>query len=504
MANPFDQFDNANGNPFDEFDEAQPNSAPAKTTPIPLSPHELQQGRIASSGIGGIPIMDEVSGALAGVSSLLKGRGFMPAYEAERDKFRNAASNYQNENPWSAAGMSAVGSLPLLLVGGGTQAAATLPGRMAQGATAGGAYGAASGFAGGEGGAGNRALNAVEVGIPSAVLGGVTPAVAEGALGAGKWIGGKLRGGDAPPTAEALKTAARGAYAKAENAGVIIDKNSFKSAVSDIQKELAEEGIDATLHPKALAAFKRLEAVDDHLTLKGAEQLRRVVQGAAKSIEPDERRMASIIRDKLDDYMSGLESKDLVGGDAAKATEALKEARGLWSKASKGELLDDLVERAQTRASQFSGSGYENAIRTEFRQLAMNEKRMRRFSADEREAIQAVVKGGPVGNALRLLGKLAPTGVVSGGIGAGAGYLAGGPAGAALIPAAGLVGRQGATMATERNARLASELVRRGGPAPVKPFAPAQIEGLDPTLIGMMEALGLDRLLLAPTRQQAP
>lgn len=161
-------------------------------TPIPLSPHERQQGRIASTGIGGIPVMDEASGALAGVSSLLKGKGFVPAYEAERDKFRKAAGDYQKENPWSAAGMSAVGSAPLALATGGVTAAPTLLGRMGQGAATGGAYGAATGFAGGEGGLQPRLEGAAKVGIPSAVMGAATPAITQGAANAGKWLGSRL------------------------------------------------------------------------------------------------------------------------------------------------------------------------------------------------------------------------------------------------------------------------------------------------------------------------
>ena len=47
------------------------------------------------------------------------------------------------------------------------------------------------------------------------------------------------------------------------------------------------------------------------------------------------------------------------------------------------------------RAAQFSGSGFENALRTEFRNLAQNPKRLRGFSAEEQAAIRRVARGGP-------------------------------------------------------------------------------------------------------------
>ena len=64
-----------------------------------------------------------------------------------------------------------------------------------------------------------------------------------------------------------------------------------------------------------------------------------------------------------------------------------------------------------------------------------------------------------------MLGKLAPTGIVSAGIGGSAGYALGGPVGAVAVPAVGAIARRGATKMTQRNVEKASELVRSGAPA---------------------------------------
>lgn len=267
------------------------------------------------------------------------------------------------------------------------------------------------------------------------------------------------------PTFEKLKELSGEVYDIADQSGVVVSNQSFGRSVESLGKKLTEAGIDPTLHPKATAAFKRLaDGVAEDLPLRQFETLRRVAKGAASSIDRDEQRIARIITDHLDDYLGGIGKSDVVAGDPVVASKALTKARALWSRAKKGEEVEELIERANERAAQFSGSGLENAIRTEFRQLALNAKKMRRFTKAEQAAIRQVGRGGPTVNALRMLGKFAPTGVVSSVLSGGAGAAVGGAAGAVALPAAGLAARQGATALTQRNARLASELMRRGIP----------------------------------------
>ena len=117
----------------------------------------------------------------------------------------------------------------------------------------------------------------------------------------------------------------------------------------------------------------------------------------------------------------------------------------------------------------FSGAGVENALRREFKKLAKSND-FRLFNKEEQQAILGVVNGGPVSNAMRFLGKFAPTGVVSGALGpalgSSIGFGAAGPiglAGAAVIPSIGIAGRVAATKATESAAAKASAKMRAGG-----------------------------------------
>lgn len=291
----------------------------------------------------------------------------------------------------------------------------------------------------------------------------------------------------APPSSEALKDQAQNAYRAAESAGVVIGEASFENAFLNIAKDAAKQGLHPKLHPRALAALESLgNEVGKPLTLEKADTLRKVLKNAASTADASERRIVMRAVDKFDDYIAGLKPTDVLAGDAKAATEALTEARGLWSKARKSEAVEDLMERAKTRASQFSGSGYENALRTEFRNLIMNPRKMRVFSAEEQDAIKKVAKGGALENSLRMLGKFAPTGVVSSALSGGMGFAAAGPAGAVALPALGFAARRGATALTERNAKLAAELMRRGSPIPpsLRPFLPALPAALAPRVTG--------------------
>jgi hypothetical protein len=336
---------------------------------------------------------------------------------------------------------------------GGVEKFSNIAGRMITGAAAGGA-------------------------IDKAVMGGLgltrTPTVSQ-----------------APPTADKLKELSRQAYQQAEDAGVVIKPESFANRVGEIVGSAAKEGIDPTLHPQATAALRRLtDAVQQNrpIAMQELETLRKVVKGAAGSISKDERRIAGIMADAIDDYALSLGASDVVAGEAENVGRLLSNARGLWSRASKSEVVEGLIERAENRASQFSGSGYENALRTEFRNLVQNPRRLRLFTPTEQQALRRVARGGPVENILRYFGKLAPTGVVSTALSGGIGAVAAGAPGAVGVPLAGAMARQGATALTSRNAQLAAELMRRGGPAAAVPLsdavartAPAAL-GATPTL----------------------
>jgi hypothetical protein len=146
----------------------------------------------------------------------------------------------------------------------------------------------------------------------------------------------------------------------------------------------------------------------------------------------------------------------------------LPEARAVANRYLNAEKLERARNLAGARAGQFSGSGYENALRTEYRTLDRNaiNTNGRGMGDPLLAAIENVARGTPASNAARWVGKLAPTNVVSGGGAAGLGYLVGGAPGAVIVPTIGMAGRRAATNMGIRNAEIAELTARNGGPLP--------------------------------------
>ena len=393
------------------------------------------------------------------------------AYERNLTRERGKIAAAREEHPIATGVGEAAGGLVTggnLSKGGVTllnTAKPTATNMIARGAGEGAAYGAAYGLGEGEGldDRLNKAASGARIGAATGgILGGVAARGARKAAEA------------AVPDVDALQSASRGLYKEAEQVGLAFKPQSFAQGVDDIAAAAADAGIDRTIHPKATAALARLEeAKGQPLDLKQFDILRRVLNAAAKSNEPDERRVASIMIDKLDDYLDALPASEVLSGDPKAASSLIKNARQLWSRARKADVLDEINRRIEIDKSKYSASGRENAIRTEFRALAKRKDFTRMFSENEQKAIVRVAEGGPVGNALRWLGKLAPSGVVSGAP-AGAALYMGEPVAAAGIAGIGMAGRAAATAATRRNATLADLVIRNGGVLPTATNVPAR------------------------------
>jgi hypothetical protein len=254
------------------------------------------------------------------------------------------------------------------------------------------------------------------------------------------------------PTVQELKGQAGQQYKFAEEAGAIFKKNPYKQFAEGLESTLVKEGMDETLTPKVVAALKRInQEKGSNVTLEKIEILRRIGRGAASSIDANESRIGNIIIDKLDDFVENAQSTQLTKG-SPEAIRALVDARELWKRAKKTEIIDDLKASAELRAeANFSQSGMENALRRKLVNLADNPRKLRAFSKEEQELIKSTAKGGPIQNALRLAGKLAPTSVISGGGSATLGYLFGGPYGAVIAPVLGGISRKGAEQLGLRN-----------------------------------------------------
>lgn len=340
--------------------------------------------------------------------------------------------------------------------------AKTTMGAVGQGALMGGAYGFGSGEGGFESRLGSSALGAGTGGLAGGAVRGVANAIE------------RRMAGKVAPTIEELGLYANKAYKAADEAGVIIKPESTQRLTAAIKQQLAEDGFDEVLHPGVVAVLNRLDRLEgENVTLKGMDIVRRVAGNAASDVtKRDQRRIVGKMIDQIDDFIGGLKPGDVLAGNSKEAANQMLRARSLWTRMKKAEKVDTAILKAERRAATTgSGGNADNAVRQNVRSILDNPKLARGLSTAEKKAADNVVFGTMGQNLLRLGGKAAPTGIVSGGgsaaTGALIGGLLGGPAGAAVgaaaLPAAGSASKFLADRMTTRNVEKLSQLIRSGG-----------------------------------------
>jgi hypothetical protein len=320
--------------------------------------------------------------------------------------------------------------------------------------------------AGAVGGAVGEATDSDLMGLGAAMLTpGVKgiPQMARGAMDASKAKSAIIKNA---PSQESLKAAGNAAYKKASEISGKVRPESFSALLDDLDNIAMKEGAAEGLTPKVFGALKAARSRVGEMGVDDLEIVRRQLGMAIDPMDKNQSRIAMKLRDRLDDYVQNIGADDLADGSMDGAAAALKDARAIWSKNRKTEIIEEIMEKAQTQAS-----GHENGLRIGFRALLNNKKKMAGFTDDERQAIKEVAEGTPTRNAMRLLGKFgfdfqANTNALGAILGGGAGYGAGGPLGAVALPAVGSAARYGSDKLTSRSAELARALAATGGQMP--------------------------------------
>lgn len=267
--------------------------------------------------------------------------------------------------------------------------------------------------------------------------------IAGGAVGAAG--GAKGRKVESAPTAAQLKEQANIAYQRSAEAGAVIKPESLENAGQNIVNKVSSKiVIDPEVDTGAMAINRRLtKTFEQPQTLEQLDLTRQFIRDE----QAGGGRNAKYAREALkefDAYIEGLGKKDIIAGDSTKAVNALKDARDLWKRSNKTQIIEDLLQSAELRSGNYSQSGIENAVRQKLISLADSED-MKFFSLGEQEAIRSAAKGGKVQNVLRWMGKLSPSSVVAAGAGSYIGASMLGPAGAVIAPAVGYGAKLGAT-----------------------------------------------------------
>lgn len=461
----------AHGNPDGTFGQVPEgmvlNPITGQMTSRDLLAGNIKPG-IAASGITGgaqgatFGLSDEGIGAL---NAIIPGNGTAgQRYDFGREYARAMLDAARRDHPVAAYGGEIGGSLALPL--GAMKSTGKLALDMGKSALVGGAMSGAYGFGTGEGGAGDRLVNAKDAAQYGAAIGGAIPLAGAGIKKIAERImeRGAIKAAAAnAPTTEQLRSAGNAAYKAIDDAGVSVKTDVAKAGLADIADALRGEGVGLDVGGKVFPASRSIMDAAETFTegkntvpFRDLDILRRFTgaAGASNLANKADTRLATGARTALDDMVMGLGPNDIDSGDLQALQTMLPKARELWSKMSKSQMIGDAIEAGSNNYL----SGPASGIRNQFARILRNPKLARGFNEVELKAMRGVLGGSIPERALHLaaggMGKLmtALGGFAGGG-------LPGAAAGAGLS-----FGLQKASEAVAmKNAEIARALVANGG-----------------------------------------
>jgi hypothetical protein len=270
---------------------------------------------------------------------------------------------------------------------------------------------------------------------------------------------------DVVPTPDQLRQEVGSLYREVERTGQVAPPRATADMLARANRLLQSEGrmtpagklVDEQA-PINSAMTMLGDYAGNPMTPTQAGAVRSLLSEGMGSPEPAQRRIAGMLTDEFDKW-------------ATPVLPGIEPARELARRGIEGRRIQQALDIAEDRATNFTQSGPENALRNAFRNLSVGETRgTQRFSPEVSSAIDNVVQGNPISNAARAVGKLAPTGAIPIGVGAGMGglgYALGGTEGAAMLGGGaalfGSAGRRFATRQTEQAAETALNTAM-GGP----------------------------------------
>jgi len=366
---------------------------------------------------------------------------------------------------------------------------ASLAGRVARGALAGGAAGGTYGFMEGEGSAGDRARGAM---LPAGL--GAAGGVAAPLIGAGigKMVNNRANNralrelAEGAPDQRAVRRQATELFDSRQGQ---LSRPAFREAVEETAEEARGMGMRPRVTPTAQGAADDIlsdaSKATDNIGINELDSARNVAQMAAGNItNPREAAIGTKFVNAIDDFVD--QAAERLGANG-------REARRLWGVMRKMGEIDEIFERASVNAR-----GLENGLRVEFRKILRNPKQRKKWSKTELDAMRSVLNSESVlGRIVRNVGNLGLN--LSGGSNA-MGAAASAGLGGAVGDVPGAVGALAATTAarasdaarTQAAAQRVADIVRLGGRVNVPDkFTPAARGLLDETVFSGLYGLNV-------------
>lgn len=409
--------------------------------------------------------------ASAAVESLAPGVN----YADRRDHYRQQEEVLERDNPALAMGAEIGGGLvgaavPVLGTLGTLGKGARLLPRIAASTAAGAGMGGTYGFMEGEGVEDRASQGRLGAGI-GAIVGALAPAVGAGVQRlADRRVGNAaLRGAvESAETAAQQRGASGAAYDVFDGADAQISPEGLTRLRQQLDAVLPQKGLGtlpgvANRTPGGQQILNTVGAMDDQVRaaaaagqnpavpLKSIEELRRFAGDVAQDVNPIGRptadaRMGNIAVDEIDSFVDGLRAADVPIGDVKTATDALKKARELWARATKTQLLENVLGAQDDYLG-----GAASAIRNKVGTLLRNPKTARQFSEAEKVVLRRIIGGNGLSRAIRLAGN---------GIGRQLQMMTGGALGGIPGAVAGALTGELSAEVANRNAIRAAEIAR--------------------------------------------
>ena len=238
-------------------------------------------------------------------------------------------------------------------------------------------------------------------------------------------------------TAQEFRTKANESYTKAAEQGGILSPeltNKFIDESNKLQPQTAEGQLISGTTAATELLQKAQQLRDKPLSLQAAQEIDSAMTAEiTKYVDPLTGRPTAEglglikIQDKFRDTINSATEKDIAGGKTG--FDSWKEGKDYWARAAKLNDIEKIISRAELMEQPSTG------IKSGFRTLASNPKRMAGYTKQEQALIRKAAKTGIVTGAFRLAGSgLVPIGtlVAGGGIGGAAGAYLGSSASKAI------------------------------------------------------------------------
>ena len=275
------------------------------------------------------------------------------------------------------------------------------------------------------------------------------------------------------PALEEIEREAKANYATADAYNVQLHAHPVAQLADQITAQLKAAGFRdyPGMNPATFSAVKELaEPLTEgrNVTMGDFNAIRHVLTNIAiDNRGKTEGAAAYRALQAMEDYLGNLaQTPQHIATNAQNAPAMLQElqaGRGNWRAAKR---LEEFEEReyqaANQAASAGTGANYVNTVRQRFKAILNNKKERGRYSEEEIDAMERIVRGTYTGNIARFVGKLAPHGPVSMLPSLGAWSMFG-PQGLAL-PIAAEAGKIIGERSVGRSVRKLEELTRQQSP----------------------------------------